>query len=93
MRAEFTIFEEHGSYWYVLKSYEAAAIAAPDLHRGIIYPTKIAACRAALNDAIAANAAELHLHGIGATTGIQKEAKAKGIKPVVYFASITTKLV
>lgn len=92
MKAEFTVFEDVGGYWYVPKSDEAAAIATPIQFRNALYPTKIAACRAALGEAVTAGATELHLYGFGATTGIQKEAKAKGIKPFVYFASISTRL-
>lgn len=92
MKAEFTIFQEGVGYWYVPKSAEAAAISEPARHRGTIFPTKISACRMALNEADAGGAKELHLYGFGATTGIKKEAKARGIKPFIYFPSIDTKL-
>lgn len=91
-KAQFTVFEDKAGYWFVPYAMEDAARAAPDQHRGEIHPTKIAACRAALAQAIANGANELHLHGFGATTGIKKEAMAKGVKPLVYWPSITTKL-
>lgn len=92
MKTEFTIFQEGAGYWYVRRSDQTAAISKPALYRGKVFPTKIAACRTALNEAEACGAKELHLYGFGATTGIKKEAKAKGIKPFIYFPSIDTKL-
>ncbi|ANJ71818.1 hypothetical protein K6V72_03155 [Ralstonia insidiosa] len=92
MKAEFTIFQEGAGYWYVQKSDQAAAISEPAVYRGKVFPTKIAACRTALSEAEAGGAKELHLYGFGATTGIKKEAKARGIKPFIYFPSIDTKL-
>lgn len=91
-KAEFTVFEDKDGYWFVPHAMESAAIAAPAQHRGEVHPTKISACRAALAQAIADGANELHLHGFGATTSIKKEAMAQGVKPLVYILSITTKL-
>lgn len=47
-------------------------------------------CRPSL--ALQYGATELHLHGMGATTSIKREAAAKGIKAHIYWPSITTKI-
>ena len=91
-KAQFTVFEDKAGYWFVPYAIEDTARSAPEQHRGEIHLTKISACRAALAQAIANGANELHLHGFGATTSIKKEATAKGVKPVVYWPSITTKI-
>lgn len=90
--AKFTIFEDSMGYWCVPHDQEAAAISTPEHFRKVVHRTKIAACRQALEMALRDGATELHLHGMGATTGIKREAIAKGIKPFIYFASVTTKL-
>lgn len=92
MKAEFTVFEDAPGYWFVPLAVEAAAIAAPGKHRRVAYPTKIAACRAALAEAVTEGATELHLHGMGSTTSIKADAKAKGIKPFFYWPSVTTRI-
>lgn len=92
MKAEYTVFEDEPGYWFVQRADEVSAIGEPARYRREVFSTKIAACRAALDEAVAAGASELHLHGFGATTGIKKEVRAKGLKPFIYFASITTKL-
>ncbi|MGP1691900.1 MAG: hypothetical protein ACTS6O_05270 [Giesbergeria sp.] len=92
MKAEYTVFEDAVGYWFVPRAAEAAAIAAPVAHRKEAHPTKIAACRAALADALTQGATELHLHGMGATLGIKADAAAKGVKPYIYHPSITTKI-
>lgn len=92
MKAVLTVFEDAFGYWFVPYEIEADAIAAPAQHRSIVHPTKIAACRAALAHAVNVGATELHLHGIGATTSIKREATAKGIKPFIYWPSIATKI-
>lgn len=91
-KAQFTVFEDKAGYWFVPYALEGAAIAVPEQHRGEVHPTKISACRAALAQAVADGANELHLHGFGSTTSIKKEAMAKGVKPLVYIPSIKTKL-
>mgnify|MGYP001561839587 CR=1 FL=1 len=92
MKAEFVIFEDTPGYWFVPYAIESDARATPERHRGTVYSTKIAACRAALAQAVAQGASELHLHGFGATTTIKKESSAKGLKSFVYWPSITTKI-
>lgn len=92
MKAEFTVFEDAPGYWVVPHEMETAAIAAPARHRTAVHSTKVAACRAALTQAINDGATELHLHGMGTTTSIKREASAKGIKPFIYHPSITTKI-
>lgn len=92
VKAEFTIFEDSSGYWGVAHALEAAAIAMPEKHRASVYPTKIGACRHALELALQYGATELHLHGMGATTSIKREAAAKGIKAHIYWPSITTKI-
>lgn len=92
MKAEFTVFEDAPGYWFVPHEIEADAMAVPARHRGVVHPTKIAACRAALAQALNDDATELHLHGMGATTSIKREATAKGVKPFIYWPSITTKI-
>lgn len=92
MKSEFTIFEDAPGYWYVPRSLEKDAIRNPDAYRTEVHPTKISACRAALEKAVQLGATELHLHGFGSTTTIRREALAKGIKPFVYHVSITTRI-
>lgn len=94
MKAEFTILMDHDGYWLAEKSQADAIIASPDRYRAnaIKASTKIAACRMALEKAISIGATELHLHGVGATTGVKKEARKAGIKPFIYFASAMTDL-
>ncbi|PZQ73093.1 MAG: hypothetical protein DI563_15985 [Variovorax paradoxus] len=92
MKAEFVIFEDTPGYWFVPYAIESDARATPERYRGTVYSTKIAACRAALAQAVAQGASELHLHGFGATTTIKKESSAKGLKSFVYWPSITTKI-
>lgn len=92
MKAEYTVFEDAPGYWFVQKADEVSAIAEPARYQREVFPTKIAACRAALGEAVASGASELHLHGFGATTSIKKEVRAKGLKPFIYLASIATKL-
>lgn len=91
-RAEFTVFEDSDGFWFVPRAKEAAALANPAAARTMLHPTKIAACRAALKVAIDDQAQELHLHGVGAVTGIKREASAHGIKAFVYWASIATRI-
>lgn len=91
-RAEFTVFEDSDGFWFVPRAQEAAAIANPAAAKTQIHSSKIAACRAALKVAIDDQAQELHLHGVGAVTGIKREASAQGIKAFVYWASITTRI-
>lgn len=90
--AQFTIFEDSMGYWCVPHDQEAAAISTPESFRKVVHRTKIAACRQALELALREGATELHLHGMGATTGIKREAIAKGIKPFIYFPSVKTKI-
>ena len=92
MKAMFTVFEDAPGYWFVPYEIEADAIAVPAQYRGLVHPTKIAACRAALAQALKDDATELHLHGMGATNSIKREAIAKGVKPFIYWPSITTKI-
>lgn len=92
MKAVFTVFEDAPGYWFVPYEVEADAIALPAKYRGVVHPTKIAACRAALAQALNDGAKELHLHGMGATTSIKREATEKGIKPFIYYPSISTKI-
>lgn len=92
MKREYTVFEDAPGYWFVPAEDEDAAIAAPERFRQAAFSTKIAACRAALEQAVAVGATELHLYGMGATTGIKKEARSKGVKPFIYHPSIRTKL-
>lgn len=92
MKAEFTVFEDAPGYWFVPTTDEAAAISEPSRFRQDVFPTKIAACRGALAQAVGSGATELHLHGMGATTSIKKEVRAKGLKPFIYIPSIRTKL-
>lgn len=92
VKAEFTIFEDSSGYWGVEHALEAAAIAAPEKHRASVYPTKIGACRHALKLALHDGATELHLHGMGATTSIKREAAAKGINAHIYWPSFATKI-
>ncbi len=79
-------------YWCVPHDQEAAAISTPENFRKVVHRTKIAVCRQALEMALRDGATELHLHGMGATTGIKREAIAKGIKPFIYFPSVKTKI-
>ena len=51
MKAMFTVFEDAPGYWFVPYEIEAGAIAVPAQYRGLVHPTKIAACRAALAQA------------------------------------------
>jgi len=90
-RASFTIFEDFDGYWFVSSASEAdpATVSKPT---EATYTTKIAACRAALAKAVIANATELHLYGMGSTTSIKKEAKAKGIMPFIYWPSIRSRI-
>lgn len=90
-KASFTIFEDADGYWFVPSEEEAnpKLVSKPS---GPAYTSKIAACRAALANAVEAGAVELHLHGCGATTSIKKEAKQQGIKPFVYWPSITSRI-
>ena len=92
MKAEFTVCEDDPGYWFVPHAQAAAALADPRMFRGEMFPTKIAACRAALSVAIASGACELHLHGAGSTTTIKKEAKESGLKPFVYWPSASTRI-
>ncbi|MBB1634941.1 hypothetical protein [Cupriavidus sp. UME77] len=92
MKAEYTVFEDAPGYWFVPKADEASAIAEPVRFRRAVFATKIAACRGALEDALGSGATELHLYGMGATIGIKKEVREKGLKPFIYFPSIHTKL-
>lgn len=93
-KAEFTIFEDAPGYWFVPRSVEASARAAPAHHRAstTAHPTKIAACRAARAQAVAMGATELHLHGLGVTNTIKREATAKGLKPFIYWPSAVTRI-
>lgn len=92
MKAEFTVFEDADGYWFVPRSEENAAIADPSSYRVSVHSTKIAACRVALLQAIDTGATELHLHGFGSTTGIKREAASSGVKPFIYWPSITTRI-
>ncbi len=90
-RASFTIFEDADGYWFVPSEGEAdpTTVSKPS---GPAYTTKIAACRAALAIAAVAGATELHLYGVGSTTTIKKDAKQHGIKPLVYWPSIKSRI-
>lgn len=94
MRVEFTILRDHDGYWLVEKDQAAAIIANPDRYRlgAVKTGTKIASCRLALSKAIATGASELQIDGVGATTGISKEIRNAGIKPLICFPSILTDL-
>lgn len=94
MKAEFTILMDHDGYWLAEKSQAAAIMASPEQYRAnaIKTSTKIAACRLALEKAVSIGATELHLDGVGATTGVKKEVRKAGIKPFIYFASAMTDL-
>jgi hypothetical protein len=94
MKAEYTMFKDHSGYWFWPKLQEADVIACPDNYRiaAKIVKTKIEACRLALDDAKSQGATEIHLHGLGSTTSIKRDAKALGIKPFVYHPSIATDL-
>ena len=92
MRAEFTVFEDATGYWFVHHALEEEAISEPEKHRGVVHPTKISACRAALAQAEAEGARELHLHGMGFTPGIKRECLAKGIMPFVYWPASSTRI-
>ena len=92
MNAEFTVFEDASGYWFVPTSQEESAIAWPEAYRNNVYQTKIAACRAALQQALTAGATELRLHGCGSTTAIKREAKAKGVRPFVYWSAASTRI-
>lgn len=91
-RASFTIFEDADGYWFVPSSNEADPAMVKKPAPAVTYPTKIAACRAALEIAALDGATELHLFGIGSTASIKKEAKQKGITPFVYLASIRSRI-
>lgn len=90
-RASFTIFEDADGYWFVPSKNEAdpATVTKPSTES---YRTKIAACRAVLEIAVAAEAEELHLFGMGSTTTIKKEAAQKGVKPFVYWPSARSRI-
>jgi hypothetical protein len=90
-RASFTVFEDADGYWFVPSKNEAdpATVTKPNM---VSYRTKIAACRAALEIAVIAEAKELHLFGMGSTTTIKKEAQARGVKPFVYWPSVRSRI-
>ena len=91
LRASFTVFEDADGYWFFPSQSEAdpAEAIKPS---GPLYTTKIAACRAALSQAVAAGATELHLFGMGSTTTIKKDAKRQGVKSFVYWPSIRSQI-
>lgn len=91
-RATFTIFEDADGYWFVPSKNEADPATVKMSTPAVTYPTKIAACRAALEIAVMDGATELHLFGMGSTTSIKKEAKQKGVTPFVYWASIRSRI-
>ena len=94
MKAEFTILRDHDGYWLVDRSRAEAVIADPERYRtgAAKTDTKIASCRVALSRAIAMGATELQIDGVGATTGISKEVRKAGIKPLICMPSIMTDL-
>ena len=65
LKAEFTLLLDYDGYWLVERSIAAEVIAAPDRFRSDVVKTgsKIAACRLALDKAVAMGATELHIHG------------------------------
>lgn len=85
LKAEFTLLLDHDGYWLVEKSIASEVIAAPEKFRNDVVKTgsKIAACRLALDKAVAMGAIELHIHGL-ATAAAAKEIRARGIKPFIY---------
>lgn len=94
MKAEFTILRDHDGYWLVSRRQANAVIANPERYRAGAEKTstKIASCRVALSRAIAMGATELEIDGVGATTGISKEVRKAGIKPLICIPSAMTDL-
>ncbi|MDC8756941.1 hypothetical protein [Janthinobacterium fluminis] len=84
-KVEFTLLLDHDGYWLVDAAQAAQIIEQPEQFRNgsIKHPTKIAACRLAIEKAAALGATELHIYGQG-TTAAAKEIRKRGMKPFIY---------
>ena len=91
-RLEVVIFKDFDGYWFVEKQHKEAAKADPARYRTVIHPTKIAACRSALELARSQQATILHCLGVGGATKITEEAKRFGIVALAGVPTIDTDL-